>query len=495
MQLLLALAFQMSAAVDWEAEGRAALETAKATAPIEGPAKNVILFIADGMDVTTSTAARILDGQMKGGMGEENLLTFETLPFTGFSKTYNTNLQVADSAGTATAMLSGHKTKAGVINVDQTVPRGDCAAAEGHRLPTILEVAQETGRSAGIISTARITHATPASVYASSPDRDWEADRNLPANSGCTDIATQLIEAGETYDLVVALGGGRRNFLPSETADPEYPDQKGSREDARDLTAAWKAISRRHSVVSTASELRETKKNAAVLGLFEPSHMMYDHDRRTSGADEPSVAEMTAFAIERLSRDKDGFFLMVEGGRVDHAHHGGNAYRALTDTIAFDEAVETALEMTDPEETLIIVTADHGHTMSFAGYPHRGNPIGGVVRSVDASGEPVDLPQQAGDQKPYTTLGYANGPGAKLSLQTEEGRPGGRPFVENEESLEPDYQQQALVPLFSETHGGQDVAVYAVGPKAHYLSGVHEQNFIYYVMEDAMRAEKNGRRR
>ncbi|NNU16570.1 alkaline phosphatase [Parvularcula sp. ZS-1/3] len=481
----------MQAAVelrDWEAEGRDALSAVKDRQPIERPAKNVILFIADGMDVTTSSAARILDGQQKGGMGEENLLTFESLPFTGFSRTYNVNMQVPDSAGTATAMMTGHKTKAGVINVDQTVPRGDCAAAEGKNLPSILEVAQETGRSSGVISTARITHATPATLYASSPDRGWEAAGDVPEGAqGCRDIARQLIDAAESYNLVVALGGGRTNFIPNDMKDPEYENRSGRRKDGLNLINAWEEISRRHKTVFYGSQLDEIGPRDKVLGLFEPSHMMYEHDRVTDEADEPSLAEMTRFAIERLNNDRDGFFLLVEGGRVDHAHHGGNAYRALVDTIAFDEAVEVALEMTDREDTLIIVTADHGHTMAFQGYPHRGNPIMGVVRSVDSEGNPVDLPAQAGDQQPYTTLGYMNGPGAPRPASEDSAQR--RPFVEEQEALDPDYKQQALIPHFSETHGGQDVAIYAVGPKAHYLTGVHEQSFIYYVMEDALRKE------
>lgn len=489
MDFLIALGFQAAAqATDWEAEGRAALAAAKERQAIEGPAKNVILFIADGMDVTTSTAARILEGQMAGGSGEDHYLTFETLPFTGFSKTYTTNTQVADSAGTATAMLSGRKTKSGVINIDQTVARADCEGSLGKELPTILEIAQETGRSAGVVTTTRLTHATPAALYAHAADRDWEADKDLPEGAPCKDIALQLIEAAQAYDLVVAMGGGRTNFLPAATPDPEYPNRMGVRKDARDLMAAWRGIGNRYRVATTATELATMGKRDNVLGLFEPSHMMFEHDRVASEADEPSLAEMTRFAIERLSRDRAGYVLLVEGGRVDHAHHGGNAYRALTETIAFDAAVETALEMTDPEDTLVIVTADHGHTMAFAGYPQRGNPIHGVVRSVDSAGAPLSLPQQAGDQKPYTTLSYANGPGAKITPAIE-GRPASRPFVDPDEALDPDYRQQALVPLFSETHGGQDVAIYARGPGAHYLSGVHEQTIIYYVMEDALRRE------
>ncbi|MEO1659161.1 MAG: alkaline phosphatase [Pseudomonadota bacterium] len=487
MDALLALGFQASAAVtDWEAEGRAALEARKAVRPIEGPAKNVILFIADGMDVTTSTAARILAGQQAGGTGEEHVLHFETLPFTGFSKTYNTNLQVPDSAGTATAMLSGQKTKAGVVNVDQTIARGDCEASFDARLPTIIEVAAETERAIGIVSTARITHATPAAVYASSADRDWEADSDLPDNVSCTDIAAQLIEAGSAYDLRVALGGGRRNFFPEAMADPEYPNRNGERTDARDLTAAWRALSSDHEVVFSAEDLAATAPSDKVLGLFEPSHMKYEADRADDPAGEPSIAEMTAFAIERLAADEDGFFLMVEAGRVDHAHHGGNAFRALTDVIAFDEAVKVAMDATDPSETLIIVTADHGHTMSFAGYPHRGNPILGVVRSVNGQGQTDAIPVQANDQKPYTALSYANGPGARIVPATESTR-AGRPFVTDQEVLTKDYRQQATVPLFSETHGGQDVAIYAIGPGAHYLSGVNEQTNIYYVMEDVLK--------
>jgi alkaline phosphatase len=487
MDFLIALGMQASvAATDWEAEGRAALEAAKERQAIEGKAKNVIIFIADGMDVTTSTAARILDGQMKGQPGEENLLAFEGLPFTGFAKTYNTNLQVPDSAGTATAILSGHKTRAGVINVDQTVERGDCAAAEEGQLSTILDLAEATGRASGVISTARITHATPASLYASSPDRDFEADVDLPAGGGCTDIAQQLIDRARDTDLKLALGGGRRNFYPEAMADPEYPNAKGRRRDGKDLTASWRSISNRHRTVYTAEEFAAVDDEDIVLGLFEPSHMQYEHDRAEDKAGEPSIAEMTAFAIERLEQEDDGYFLLVEGGRVDHAHHGGNAYRALTDLIAFDDAVETALDMTDPEETLIIVTADHGHTMAFQGYPQRGNPILGLVKTVDSKGMPEERPLQAGDQKPYTTLAYANGPGAKTAPAIEGGTPG-RHFLDDEDAADPDHKQQALIPMFSETHGGQDVAIYARGPGAHYLSGVQEQNVIYYVMEDVLK--------
>ncbi|ADM10428.1 alkaline phosphatase family protein [Parvularcula bermudensis HTCC2503] len=473
---------------DWVAQGEAALEAAKAVTPRVGRAKNAILFIADGMDVTTITAGRILAGQQQGKLGEDHVLAFETLPFTALSKTYTTNMQTADSAGTATAMLSGHKTKSGVINVDQTVPRGDCAAAEGKALTSLMHVAAATDRQVGVVSTARLTHATPATVYASSADRNWEADRDLPEEAdGCTDIATQLITAAQSFPIRVALGGGRRNFLPQSSVDPEYDDKTGAREDGRNLTAEWTAIAPGYLYVWNAEQFGALSptEEGAVLGLFEPSHMNYAVDRQDDAAGEPSLSEMTSFAIDKLSQHEEGYFLLVEGGRIDHAHHAGNAARALNDLIAFDAAIETALQKVDLDETLIIVTADHGHTLVLQGYPHRGNPILGLVRSVNGAGAPIDTPFPGGDGKPYTTLVYGNGPGSPFARPSSD-QAIERQFVTDDEAQAIDYRQQSIVPGGSETHGGQDVTIHAVGPQAHLIRGTVEQNYIYYVIRDAL---------
>lgn len=450
--------------VDYEAAGREALARRRAVRPKTGPARNVILFIADGMDVTTTSAARILAGQQAGGLGEEHVLTFETLPYTALAKTYNTDAQVPDSAGTATAIMSGHKTRAGVINVDQSVPRGDCDAAAGHRLPTIADLGAKAGKATGVISTARITHATPAAFYASSPDRNWETDAELPAGSGCADIASQLIARRDALGLRVALGGGARAFTP-----------EGKREDGRDLFAAWAEDGIVVRDVTAFASL-DASDPSPVLGLFAENHLDYEADR---GDDQPSLADLTSFAIEKLSADEDGYVLMVEAGRVDHAHHGGNAARALIDVLAFDAAIARTLEMIDLDETLVIVTADHGHTLAFQGYPRRGNPVLGLVTPV---GSTDGLPEEAADGRPYSTLAYANGPGARHLLK--DGGP--RPAVSEDEAQDLDYLQQAAVPGFSETHGGQDVIVYAAGAGAWVVGGVLEQNVLYYVMEQAI---------
>ena len=188
--------------------------------------------------------------------------------------------------------------------------------------------------------------------------------------------------------------------------DPEDEGHTGERLDERNLTREW--VDR----YPNAAFVWSTEQFAAIdpartdhlLGLFKRSHMEYEHDRRTDAGGEPSLAEMTGKAIRILSRNPNGFYLLVEAGRVDHAHHDVNAYRTLlTDGLAVADAVATAAGMTSEHDTLIVVTADHGHMLTIAGYPARGNPILGLSRN--AAGE-LHL---ALDGKPYTTLGYANG--------------------------------------------------------------------------------------
>ena len=179
-------------------------------------ARNVILFIGDGMGVSTVTAARIFDGQSLGMTGEEHELVFETFPHVALVKTYNTNQQVPDSAGTATAMMTGRKTRAGVINIGPEVRRQDCQESLDQELTPLGVIAKERGKSVGVVTTTRLTHATPASVFARSPERDWESDQYLPESDralGCLDIAYQLTRFDVGGGLDVVLGGGR----PSST--------------------------------------------------------------------------------------------------------------------------------------------------------------------------------------------------------------------------------------------------------------------------------------
>ena len=173
---------------------------------------------------------------------------------------------------------------------------------------------------------------------------------------------------------------------------------------------------------------------------------------------------MTAAALSRLGKGK-GFYLMVEGGRIDHGHHAGQAGYALEEAVEFARAVQYAVDHTDPRETLILVTADHSHVLTIAGYPRRGNPILGLVTGGGEGAGTPDEPAIAGDGQPYTTLSYANGPGAVKGVR-------GAPDTSTKA------RQQALVPLPSETHGGEDVALFATGPGSEQVHGVIEQNLI-----------------
>lgn len=468
----------------WFKSGQATLQEVLARQPITGKAKNVILFVADGNSVSTNYATRVYKGQQDGGYGDETVLAKEALPYLALAKTYNTNAQTPDSAGTAVALNTGVKTKAGVIGVDETLRRGECADVEAASIETFGEMVAGTGKSVGIVTTARITHATPASVFAHAADRNFENDLDLP--EGCTvpDIAAQLVEKMKSGEVDFALGGGRRSFLPADATDEE--GNSGKRKDGRNLITELTEAGAHYAWNDESFASIKTDGSTPVIGLFESSHMQYEHDR----SDEPSLVEMTATAIGYLSQNGDGYYLMVEGGRVDHANHAGNAFRAVTDGVAFDEAVAKAVEMTKTEDTLIIVTADHGHGLEFNGYCGRGSPIFGLCHSVDHAGEKyLDETEKALDGKPYTAVGYMNGSGAVMVEQADGSYFGTRPAETDESALNPDYKQQALVPMELETHSPTDVAVYASGPWAHLFDGTVEQSYVYHVMRHAVTAE------
>ncbi|MEM9208373.1 MAG: alkaline phosphatase [Pseudomonadota bacterium] len=442
-------------------------------------ARNIVLFIGDGMGVATVTAARIFDGQSQGMSGEEHYLAFERFPNVALVKTYNTNQQVPDSAGTATAILTGTKTRAGVINVGPDVLRKDCTAALLSPLRSLGQIARERGKATGVVTTTRLTHATPATMYAQSPERNWDYDRYMPESAqyaGCRDIARQLVEDDVGGGLTVAMGGGRAHFFGAANGGARAnPDD--------DLPAVWLAGAENRRFVTTVDELHTLAAGDQALGLFSRSHLAYMAEK---GADstQPTLTQMTIKALELLRDDEDGFFLMVEGGRIDHAHHDGKPGFSLTEAQEFNRAIEAVIDRVNLGETLLLVTADHSHVFTMGGYATRGNPILGLVHTNDPSGQPNSEPDIAGDGQPYTTLGYYNGPGAV----TEFPRPAPETGVQA--------LAQALVPMESlnndgsvdrdETHGGEDVALYGTGPGSERVRGVIEQNRIFDIMVRAL---------
>ncbi|MGB1302121.1 MAG: alkaline phosphatase, partial [Pseudoalteromonas tetraodonis] len=360
------------------------------------------------------------------------------------------------------------------------------------------------GKSTGIVSTARITHATPAATYAKSADRNWEDISDMPASesANCEDIASQLVNfeknlearfSGVDVDgIEVVMGGGRRHFLPKDAAfnsADAVSAVEGDRTDNRDLTAEWKTQYPNGAYVMDQAGFAaiDATTTERVFGLFNESHMQYEADRGNDIAGEPSLSQMTEKAIDVLDNNEQGFFLTVESGRIDHAHHAGNAYNALNDTVELAKAVKVAMENTNPEETLIVVTADHSHVFTIAGYPKRGNPILGKVVGVGQT-----EPSLAADDMPYTTVGYTNGLGYRdLGAETDADASylaapvTGRVDLSNVDTTTPGFHQEALVPLSSETHAGEDVGVYAMGPGAHLVTGTNEQSFLFHVMDFA----------
>ncbi|MDB5481592.1 MAG: alkaline phosphatase [Caulobacteraceae bacterium] len=443
-------------AAAWRAAGLAAAEQARKPASSRTHARNVILFIGDGMGLSTITAARILEEQQKGQTGKENQLSFEAFPATALAKTYNTDLQVPESAGAMSAIMTGVKTRGTSVGMDEVPSRGQCREAAGHETQTLLEAAKDAGLEAGVVTTARVTLAVPAATYAHVSDRDWEVDTRMPRAAiaeGCRDVARQLMEFDHRGGLDVVLGGGRLAFMTPHQADPQAASRLGVRGDGRDLIGKWRSRYPSGRYVWSGAQLQAAANDppGPLLGLFAPDDMAFESDRATEAPDEPSLAEMTRAAVARLAHSSRRYVLVVDVGGIDRAHHQGDALRALAETIALSEAVRTAMSVIGTDDTLVIVTADHSHTLTIAGYPARGNSILGLAVGTDGT----PLLDKRG--KPYATLSYANGPGVA-----------------------------AAVPLDAETHGGEDVPIYATGPGSQWIHGTMEQNVLYWIIRAAL---------
>ncbi len=460
---------------------KAQLDKVLAQVPNVKQAKNVILFVGDGYGVATMTAARIFEGQSRGVDGPSNKLAHESFPYSAISRTYAHDSLVTDSAPSAVAMTTGVKSNNNMLGLSGDAVWKDCEKSKGKEVTTIGEIAKSIGMSVGAVSTARITDATPAAVYAHSAHRSWENDAVLgdQAKAGCTDIANQLVTFKYGDGLDVMFGGGRQNFLPETMADPEYPDKKGLRKDGRDLTAEWLkrySNSGAYAWNQEGFDKIDPKTVTHALALFERDNMQFEADRPKDKGGEPALADMATKAIDILSQNKEGYFLMVEGGRIDHGSHNNNAYRTLTDAVAMDKAVKAVLAKVNLDETLVIVTADHDHTLTITGYPDRDSNILGLVKERGK----IAL---ADDGKPYSIIGYGNGPGGK-----KDGAP--RADLTNADVTDPDFVQQALVPLSSETHAGQDVAIFATGPWAHLFQGIVDENYTFLVIDYALKANE-----
>ncbi|PAD71379.1 MULTISPECIES: alkaline phosphatase [Paenibacillus] len=294
----------------------------------KGSAKNVILLIPDGMGISYLTATRIYKGEE---------LSFERY-VKGLMKTASADTNVTDSAAAGTAMATGYKTNNGVISV----------TPDGVKPDSILDAARESGKSTGLVATSRITHATPAVFTAHDPSRGNEVA-----------LATEYIN-----NVDVILGGGRDMFLP---------ESEGGKQPERNLVEEAKAAG--YEYITNRSEIGQVDGDQ-ILGLFAMSDLKYEIDRDKQNV--PSLAEMTKLAVDTLSKNDKGFFLMVEGSQIDWAGHANDPIALITDMLAFEEAVDVALEFArENSDTLVVVVGDHE-----TGGMNIGNTPGGYQENI-----------------------------------------------------------------------------------------------------------------
>ncbi len=453
---------------------------APAAAFAAGEAKNVIFFLGDGMGPVTTTAARIWKYK------EEGTLNMQALPYTARVKTYSLDAQTTDSAPSMAAYMTGVKTRNEVLGMDgatkAVAPSKDAAtnvsnavnncpaAGNGAASANLLELAKAKGKAIGSVTTARLTHATPGATYAHVCHRDTEYE-----------VARQAVPGGAGYNaalgtgLDVMMGGISYYWRPYAAGTTPR-----GRPDGRDLVAELQAKGYTYANDLTTMNAAPTTAGSKLIGLYDfalaQGHMSYELDR--DATKEPSLAQMTTKAIDVLSKNANGFFLMVEGGRIDHALHGTNAARALADTIAFDDAVKAAIDKVkvfDPTlaNTLIVVTADHDHTMAFNGYGKRGTDVLGLNINY-ATGQP----SKDANGVNYTTLVFGNGAV----------RPDVRANLDGTVVAGKDYLQEVAIrrgSAGSETHGGGDVMLFADGAGAKTFKGTIDNTKVFTLVKAA----------
>lgn len=386
----------------------------------EPAARGVVLFIGDGLGLSLIAATRAW------AVGADARLEMEKLPRTALVHTCSADSVVTDSAAGASAFATGFKVPNRHVNVRE----------DGSRPPPISLLARKAGKGVGIVTNTRLTDATPAAFYGWADKRQDE-----------TSLAEQLVP----IDFQVVMGGGAAWFLPRETAGSQ-------RKDSRDLLAEAKA--KGWQVISRSADLEEVQGDRAGrrwLGVFGPGDLDYA-DARPRFPDQPTLTQMTLAALRRLQQEKEGFFLVVEGGMIDKACHKNWTLRAFQETLEFDHAIGEVLKAVD-DRTLVVVTADH-ETGGFA----LSGPSPLKARGNDLLAKQVFQ---------GFLVGWASGPGAVA-------QPEGRGF------LDPEFAHPAARYEMSAKHTAADVLGAAKGPGAEELHGFLDNTAIFEIMRRAL---------
>ncbi|BAQ12047.1 alkaline phosphatase [Bacillus sp. OxB-1] len=402
---------------------------------------NVIMMVMDGTSAGATSLARWYKG--------EDLAMDEIV--IGGVRTHSAESAITDSAPAATALATGHKSNdkiVGLLPELVNTPGVEAVDPEDAFKPVanVLEGAKLHGKATGIISTSEIQHATPAGFSAHATHR-----------SNYQDIAEQQVY----QEIDVVLGGGKESLLPGEG--------KNSRVDGEDLT---KVLDEKgYDFVETREELFQTNSDK-IWGSFAPSALAYDFDRETTSHHEPTLAEMTKKAIDTLSTDEDGFFLFVEGSKVDWAAHANDPIGIISDVLAFDDAVQEALDFAKKDgNTMVIAVSDHGNSGITMGnvntnsnYPEI--PVSTYIdplkkATMTAEGALKQLKDDRSNMKEVAEL-Y----GLDNLTETEV------EALKASESLQADMSKmlsnRANIGFSTGGHTGEDVFLYAYGPSKPY---------------------------
>ena len=378
--------------------------------------KNVVMLLGDGMGPAAVTAMRTATA---GPNGKSHLDSF---PVSGWVSTSSSDKYATDSAASITAILSGKRTINGLIGMSD--PRKS-PNQKSIPLESVFELAKtQTGKQIGIVTNSRLSHATPAGVYAHVDNRDKE----------CA-IADQLVRA----NLDVALGGGRSFFFPPTWIDP-VTREPGLRHDGSSLSALIE--SGEWNYITTRKQLLEANfdKQSKVLGLFAYDHLAYDRLRPEF---EPNLTEMTKAALKRLQLAENGFFLLIESAKIDIAAHDNDRQNLLGELSRFNEVIGTVLTLVNLKDTLVIVTADH---------ETGGIALGGDDHLINMNKDSLLNKKLDDHGQQHYSLSFASGPSNPLNKERKE-------------------EHAALLYRDAALHTAVDVLIASIGPGSEKFTG------------------------
>ncbi|KAH9286457.1 Alkaline phosphatase, tissue-nonspecific isozyme [Echinococcus granulosus] len=425
----------------WERQAREQLYFASRLFPhlVQRRAKSAILFLGKGLTSGGLSSGRLYKAFKAKRTGEVKRMSFEVWPFSTMCRTYDLETMSADEASSATALLTGTKTRSGVLGLTGDVKRGSCHPYTKHeKTMSILNAAVEAGLATGIVTNTRLTQAPSAANfgYATSQgsENDIEVNRQCDETTDLNsmDLAKQLVL--EHPMINVLLGGGQENFYPNTSSLPSDATRRGLRGDGLFLTDIWlstlRDMGRSAEYAGKISELHEKvlTRPDYLLGLLAPSHLPAEIGRKPT---EPGLANLTKVALEVLMNQGKGYFLFVEGGPTDKSYVSDNS-RILEEILAFDDAVKAAVDMVNLRETLIIVVAFPSQRIEDY---HEFNRFRKNLHFLDKT---------AGSER------------SRLNFSQDDGR------------------------------GGEDTGVYAIGPLSHLFHRTIDDTFIAHAMKFAL---------